>query len=131
MFINVFSISFWFCTTANTSSNNILNDILRSADKHPNSKVSKLIRTVEEDPSQKNIVLLLIELSEHAEYSTDFNISLRYVSVWAARHTCARRRHPMKSSFHRLLLFFCAFFPSFLSFFSIWTYLKDLALIVI
>uniref|UniRef100_A0A1I8MDT7 Condensin-2 complex subunit H2 C-terminal domain-containing protein n=1 Tax=Musca domestica TaxID=7370 RepID=A0A1I8MDT7_MUSDO len=63
---------------ANTSSNNLLNDILRSADKHPNSKVSKLIRTVEEDPSQKNIVLLLIELSEHAEYSTDFNISLRY-----------------------------------------------------
>ncbi|XP_073843094.1 uncharacterized protein isoform X2 [Musca autumnalis] len=62
----------------NSSNNLLLNDILRAADKHPNSKVSKLIRTVEEEPSQKNIVLLLIELSEHAEYSTDFNISLRY-----------------------------------------------------
>uniref|UniRef100_A0A1I8NW13 Condensin-2 complex subunit H2 C-terminal domain-containing protein n=1 Tax=Stomoxys calcitrans TaxID=35570 RepID=A0A1I8NW13_STOCA len=58
--------------------NVLLNDILRAADKHPNSKVSKLIRTVEEEPFQKNIVLLLIELSDHAEFATDFNISLRY-----------------------------------------------------
>ncbi|XP_075145956.1 chromosome associated protein H2 isoform X2 [Haematobia irritans] len=55
-----------------------LNDILRAADKHPNSRVAKLIRTVEEDQSQKNIVLLLIELADHAEFATDFNISLSY-----------------------------------------------------
>ncbi|XP_065371224.1 uncharacterized protein Cap-H2 [Calliphora vicina] len=55
-----------------------LTDILRAASKHPNSRVSKLIHTVEEEPSQKNIVLLLIELAEHAEYSTDFNVSLKY-----------------------------------------------------
>ncbi|KAM7360901.1 chromosome associated protein H2 isoform 2-T2 [Cochliomyia hominivorax] len=56
----------------------VLNEILRAANKHPNSRVSKLIHTVEEEPSQKNIVLLLIELAEHAEYSTDFNVSLKY-----------------------------------------------------
>ncbi|KAI8129161.1 hypothetical protein FF38_12983 [Lucilia cuprina] len=55
-----------------------LTEILRAASKHPNSRVSKLIHTVEEEPSQKNIVLLLIELAEHAEYSTDFNVSLKY-----------------------------------------------------
>lgn len=58
-----------------------LSDILRAASKHPNSRVSKLIHTVEEEPTQKNIVLLLIELAEHAEYSTDFNVSLKYVSI--------------------------------------------------
>lgn len=57
-----------------------LTEIFRAASKHPNSRVSKLIHTVEDEPTQKNIVLLLIELAEHAEYSTDFNVSLKYVS---------------------------------------------------
>lgn len=60
--------------------NKALDYILRAANKHPNSRVSKLIRSVEEERSQKNIVLLLIELAEHAEYATDFGISLKYVS---------------------------------------------------
>ncbi|KAL9888429.1 chromosome associated protein H2 isoform 1-T1 [Glossina fuscipes fuscipes] len=55
-----------------------LSEILRAADKHPNSRVSKLIRTVQEEPCQKNIVLLLVDLAEHAEYSIDFAISLKY-----------------------------------------------------
>lgn len=58
----------------------VLKEILRAADKHPNSRVAKLIRQVEDKPSQKNIVLLLIELAEHTEYSIDFGISLSYVS---------------------------------------------------
>ncbi|XP_014098633.2 uncharacterized protein Cap-H2 isoform X2 [Bactrocera oleae] len=58
--------------------NKALDYILRAANKHPNSRVSKLIRSVEEERSQKNIVLLLIELAEHAEYATDFGISLKY-----------------------------------------------------
>ncbi|XP_020715289.1 uncharacterized protein LOC101453998 isoform X3 [Ceratitis capitata] len=59
-------------------SNNMLDHILQAANRHPNSRVSKLIHSVEEERSQKNIVLLLIELAEHAEYATDFNISLKY-----------------------------------------------------
>uniref|UniRef100_A0A1A9VEL9 CNDH2_N domain-containing protein n=1 Tax=Glossina austeni TaxID=7395 RepID=A0A1A9VEL9_GLOAU len=55
-----------------------LSEILRAADKHPNSRVSKLIRTVQEEPCQKNIVLLLVDLAEHAEYSIDFALSLKY-----------------------------------------------------
>lgn len=58
-----------------------VHNILQAANKHPNSKVAKLIHTVREDPSQRNIVLLLIALAEHSEYSVDFNISLKYVSV--------------------------------------------------
>ncbi|XP_067643290.1 serine-rich adhesin for platelets isoform X2 [Eurosta solidaginis] len=56
----------------------VLDSILQAANKHPNSRVSKLIHSVEEDCSQKNIVLLLIELAEHPEYATDFGISLSY-----------------------------------------------------
>ncbi|XP_036343273.1 uncharacterized protein LOC118752512 [Rhagoletis pomonella] len=55
-----------------------LDCILQAANKHPNSRVSKLIHSVEEERSQKNIVLLLIELAEHVEYATDFSISLKY-----------------------------------------------------
>ncbi|XP_011188054.1 LIM domain-containing protein A isoform X2 [Zeugodacus cucurbitae] len=58
--------------------NKALDNILQAASKHPNSRVSKLIHSVEEERSQKNIVLLLIELAEHAEYATDFSISLKY-----------------------------------------------------
>ncbi|XP_050336752.1 uncharacterized protein LOC126763362 isoform X1 [Bactrocera neohumeralis] len=58
--------------------NKALDHILQAANKHPNSRVSKLIHSVEEERSQKNIVLLLIELAEHAEYATDFSISLKY-----------------------------------------------------
>ena len=53
-----------------------------AANKHPNSKVSKLIREITDDPSRKNVVLLLMELAEHSEYATDFNISLKYVSIY-------------------------------------------------
>uniref|UniRef100_A0A1A9WGY1 Condensin-2 complex subunit H2 C-terminal domain-containing protein n=1 Tax=Glossina brevipalpis TaxID=37001 RepID=A0A1A9WGY1_9MUSC len=53
-------------------------EILRAADKHPNSRISKLIRTIQEEPCQKNIVLLLVDLAEHTEYSIDFGISLKY-----------------------------------------------------
>ncbi|XP_053964290.1 uncharacterized protein LOC128867208 isoform X2 [Anastrepha ludens] len=55
-----------------------LDNIFQAANKHPNSRVSKLIHTVEAERSQKNIVLLLMELAEHAEYATDFGISLKY-----------------------------------------------------
>lgn len=59
---------------------NEVHDILRAANKHPTSKVAKLIHTVKDEPNQRNIVLLLIELAEHTEYSVDFSIPLKYVS---------------------------------------------------
>lgn len=88
-----------------------LTEILRAASKHPNSRVSKLIHTVEDEPNQKNIVLLLIELAEHAEYSIDFNISLKYVSC--------------------IINLFILVIGTYLIFFSIWIFLNVWALIMI
>lgn len=64
-------------------------EILQAATKHPSSKVAKLIHTVRDEPSHRNIVLLLIALAEHSEYSVDFNISLKYVSAAGRRASCS------------------------------------------
>ncbi|XP_055906365.1 uncharacterized protein LOC129941692 [Eupeodes corollae] len=56
----------------------LLKGILNTAERHPNAKVSKLIKSFEDDKTPQNIALLLIELAEHAEFSADITISLKY-----------------------------------------------------
>ncbi|XP_055850269.1 uncharacterized protein LOC129914873 [Episyrphus balteatus] len=55
-----------------------LKSILKTIEKHPNAKVSKLIKCFEIERTPQNIALLLIELAEHPEFSADTTISLKY-----------------------------------------------------
>lgn len=56
----------------------LLKSILNATEKHPNAKVSKLIKGFELEKTPQNIALLLIELAEHPEFSSDTTISLKY-----------------------------------------------------